>query len=113
MYLVNETLRRLFGLPSTPLTRDEIIGAFSKYIASSKSILVDKRNLKVVIVKDDVLGLIFNVNTLYLGQSLEYLHKHMYYVGEELLEDTLFSNIKEANDMNIIDKTIEDTDLLT
>lgn len=113
MYLVNETLRRLLGLPSTPLTRDEIIGAFSKYIASSKSILVDERNLKVVIVKDDVLGLLFNVNTLYLGQSLEYLHKHMYYVGEELLEDTLFSNIKEADDMNIIGKTIEDTDLLT
>ena len=113
IYLVNETLRRLIGLPSTPSTRDEIVRAFSKYVSSSKSILVDKRNLKVIIVKDDILGLIFNVNTLYLGQSLEYLHKHMYYVGEELLEDTLFSNIEEANDMNIIDKTLKDTDLLT
>ena len=112
MYLINETLRRLLGLPSTPLTRDEIIRAFSKYIASSKSILVDKRNLKVVIVKDDILGLIFNVNTLYLGQALEYLHKHMYYVGEELLEDTLLSNIKEETDVIIIEKKVEDSDPL-
>ena len=112
IYLVNETLRRLIGLPSTPSTRDEVVRAFSKYVSSSKSILVDKRNLKVIIVKDDILGLIFNVNALYLGQALEYLHKHMYYVGEELLEDSLLSNIKEETDVIVIDKRVDDSDPL-
>ena len=68
--------------------------------------------MKVIIVKDDILGLIFNVNALYLGQALEYLHKHMYYVGEELLEDSLLSNIKEETDVIVIDKRVDDSDPL-
>ena len=101
IYIVNEPLRRLLGLPSAPSTRNEVVRTFSKYVSRSKSILVDKQNLKVIIIKEDILGLIFNANTLYLGQAIDYLHKQMQYVGEEIIETNLLSNVKvETEDLD-------------
>ena len=98
---MNEPLRRLLGLPSAPSTRNEVVRTFSKYVSRSKSILVDKQNLKVIIIKEDILGLIFNANTLYLGQAIDYLHKQMQYVGEEIIETNLLSNVKvETEDLD-------------
>ena len=92
LYLANEAVRDLLNLPPIPLTFESVKEALTRYISANKSIQIDHRNPYVLYIKEDLLGSLFEVDSIFIGQIDAFLCQHLIYISEVVLEIEPLSN---------------------
>ena len=92
LYFVNEAVRNLLNLPSTALTFEFVKEALAHYISANNALRIDHRNPHVLYIKEDLLGSLFEVDLIFIGQIDEFLCRHLTYISEAVLEFEPLSN---------------------
>ena len=67
----------------TTFTFSEVIRHLSSYILSKRDEIFDKRDIKIAIVKDDLLGIAFGVKAFHRNQVLSLMIKHLIPVNQD------------------------------
>ena len=86
LYLANEAVRNLLNLPPIPLTFESVKEALARYISANNALRIDHRNPHVLYIKEELLGSLFEVDLIFIGQIDEFLCRHLTYISEAVLE---------------------------